>query len=74
MVRNVIHDIVLLTTLAFIWLIPALLIARLAERRGHNFQVLLIVALVVPWPITLLVVLVMPRRSKQSSKDRTGSY
>jgi hypothetical protein len=63
MVRNMIHDVGLLATLAIIWLIPALLVARLAERRGYNFQTYLIVALVVPWPITLLVVLIIPRRN-----------
>jgi hypothetical protein len=73
MVCNVIHDIVFLTTLAIFWLIPAFLVARLAERRGYSFQTCLIVALFVPWPITLLVVLIMPRRNEQRSTDRHSS-
>lgn len=73
MVRNMIHDIVLLVTLAMIWLIPALLVARLAQRRGYSFQVCLLVALIVPWPIALIVVLIMPRRSGQSPTGSTGS-
>lgn len=60
-----IHDIALLVTLAIIWLIPALLVARLAQRRGRSFEPFLIAALVIPWPIVLLVTLAMPRRNEQ---------
>jgi hypothetical protein len=63
MVPSVIHDIALLATLAIIWVIPALLIARLAHRRGYSFGVFVIIALVIPWPITLLAVLAMPGRN-----------
>jgi hypothetical protein len=55
---------VTLATLAIIWIIPAILVARLAERRGHSFSVFLVAALVTPWPMWLVVALVLPRRSK----------
>jgi hypothetical protein len=73
MVRSMIHDIVFLTTLAIIWLVPAVLVARLAERRGYNFQTCLIIALAVPWPIMLFIVLIIPRRNEQSSIGCAGS-
>ena len=57
-----IHDMVLLVTLAIFWILPAALVARLAERRGRSFSWFFVVALVVPWPVLLLITLVLPRR------------
>jgi hypothetical protein len=48
------------------WIVPAVLTARLAARKGRSFGVFLIAALVIPWPITLIVVLVMPPRNKRT--------
>jgi hypothetical protein len=58
----VIHNIALLATLAILWLIPAVLVASLAHRKGYSFAAFVILALAVPWPVMLLVVLVMRRR------------
>jgi hypothetical protein len=72
-VRNVVHDIAFLVTLAIIaiiWIIPAVLVARVAERRGRSFAPFLIAALIIPWPVMLLVALVLPRRSKEGSSER----
>jgi uncharacterized membrane protein len=69
--NSMIRDITLLVTLAIIWIIPATLVARAAERRGRRFGIFLIVALLVPWPIILLVVVVvLPHGSEHWSEDR----
>lgn len=65
-----IHDISLLVTLAVLWVIPAVLVARVAERRGHSFSLFLSAALVVPWPAILVVGLVLPRRSNGETSER----
>lgn len=66
----VIHNAVLLVTLAITWIIPAVLVARVAERRGRSFTLFLIAALFMLWPIVLLVALVLPRGSKGRSSQR----
>lgn len=63
---RIIGDITLLATLAIIWLIPVVLVAWLAERRGYSFATVLVVALTVPWLIVLLVVSIMQRRGQGS--------
>lgn len=65
----VIHSAALLVTLAMIWIIPAVLVARMAERRGRSFVVFLIIALVIPWPILLVVVLALPHRGKEQDPE-----
>jgi hypothetical protein len=45
-----------------LWLLPALVAARIAERKGRSFAVYLIVALVIGWPIPLLAALVVRTR------------
>lgn len=65
-----IHDIALLGTLAVLWVIPAALVARVAERRGHSFSLFLVAALVVPWPAILVAALALPRRSNEDSSER----
>lgn len=59
----VIHDGALLLTLAVLWIIPAVLVARMAERRGYSFSLFLIAALVIPWPAILIVGFALPRRN-----------
>ena len=63
-VDAVIHALALLVTLAVIWIIPAVLVARVAERRGRGFVPFLTLALLVPWPIVLLVVAFAPPRRR----------
>ena len=70
--QSLIHNVAFLATIAIIWVIPAIVVARLADRRGYSFGVFLIVALVIPWPVTFLIVLAMPRRSDRSSTRRMG--
>jgi hypothetical protein len=59
------HDGALLAVL-LIWLLPAFMIARLAERRGRSFTAFLVLALLLPWPAILLAVLILPRRHRSS--------
>jgi hypothetical protein len=69
-----IHDALALAIPLIFWLIPAILVARLAERRGRRFPIYLIASLVIPWPVVLVVVLVLPRRDGRASAgdDRGG--
>lgn len=60
------HEITFLATLAVLWLIPILLVARFAGGRGYRFSVPLALALAISWPLVLLVVLVRPGRSGQN--------
>lgn len=57
-----IHDAVLWLVLAVIWIVPASLVARAASRRGYAFAPFLITALIIPWPIILVIVVVLPRK------------
>jgi hypothetical protein len=50
-----------------LWVIPAVLTARLAERKGRNFALFLIAGLVIGWPIPLVVALVMPTRDGRTA-------
>jgi hypothetical protein len=43
----------------FLWLVPALLVARLAQRKGRPFALYLIASLIVGWPFTLLAALIV---------------
>jgi hypothetical protein len=67
----VIHELAFLIALGVFWLIPAAGVARLAARRGRDFQVFLLMALVIPWPLMLLVVLGLPRRESSSNVSRS---
>jgi hypothetical protein len=57
-VLHPIHDIALMAVLA-LWLIPALMVARLADRKGRSFSAYLIACLLFWWPIPLVVALVV---------------
>jgi hypothetical protein len=51
--------------LAFVllfWLVPAVLVARLAERKGRSFAVYLIASLIIGWIIPLIAALVVRPR------------
>ncbi len=49
-------------TLFIIWIGPSLLVARLATNRGRSFGGWFVAALLLFWPLILVVVLVLPRR------------
>jgi hypothetical protein len=63
---NPIHIAFLLGLLAF-FVLPAILVAQLAARRGRSFAVYLIAGLIVGWIIPLLGVLLLPARNKDRS-------
>jgi hypothetical protein len=58
----VIRDLALLIVLGLFWIGPAFLIARLAESKGRSFGLFFAAALLLVWPIVLVVALVMPAR------------
>jgi hypothetical protein len=57
---NPIHVAGLLGLIAF-WIGPAILGARIADRKGRNLSVYLIAGLIIG-PLVLLVALILPRR------------
>ena len=60
------HGAVFWLVLAVLWIIPAGLVARSAERRGHGFRAWFVVALFFPWPLVLVVVsFLSPRPRKE---------
>jgi hypothetical protein len=58
---NPIHVVLLIALLAF-WVVPAVLTARLAERKGRSFAVYLVVSLIIGWLIPLIAALIVPDR------------
>jgi hypothetical protein len=64
-----IHDAAFLVVFLGFWIVPAVLTARLAARRGRSFGVFLIIALLVGWPIILIVTLIMPARDKRTDAE-----
>jgi hypothetical protein len=58
---NPTHVAVLLVVLA-LWIGPAILAARIADRKKRSFAVYLIASLLIGWPIPLLAALAVPRR------------
>ena len=61
---NPIH-VVLLLALVGLFIVPAVLTARFAQRKGRSFAVYLVASLLIGWPVPLLVALVMPNRADQ---------
>ena len=66
---NPIHLIALLAVLA-IFVVPAILVARLAERRGRSLAVYLIASLLVGWIVPLIVLLILPARGERVADIR----
>jgi hypothetical protein len=58
---NPIHLALLFAVIA-LFIVPAVLTARLAGRKGRSFAVYLVASLLIGWPIPLLVALVVPNR------------
>jgi hypothetical protein len=54
---NPMHIVLLLGLIAFL-IVPAVLTARLAGRKGHSFAVYLVASLLIGWPVPLLVALI----------------
>lgn len=54
--------IVLGVAFVVVWAIPSVLVASFAEREGHPLWGWLVVALMLGWPLVLLVVLCIPDR------------
>jgi MFS family permease len=59
---NPIHLLALIVVL-LCFVVPAVLVARLADRHGRSFAVYLIASLIVSWVVPLLALLVLPDRS-----------
>ncbi len=57
-----------LLALLLLWLVPALLVGRLAERKGRSFVVYLIASLIVGWPIPLLAALIVAHRTSTGAQ------
>jgi drug/metabolite transporter (DMT)-like permease len=62
-VSNPIHLLALIVGL-LCFVVPAVLVARLADRRGRSFAVYLIASLIVSWVVPLLALLVLPDRGR----------
>jgi hypothetical protein len=63
---NPIHVVLLIALLAF-WVIPAVLTAQLAGRKGRSFAVYLVASLVIGWLIPLIGALVVPDNRGRSA-------
>jgi hypothetical protein len=59
---NPIHLAALLAIL-LLWLLPTVLTARLAARKGRSFAVYLIASLLIGWPIPLIAALIVRPRN-----------
>jgi uncharacterized protein YybS (DUF2232 family) len=51
-----------LVFLLLVWLVPAVLVAKLAERKGRSFAVYLIVSLIIGWFFPLIAALIVRPR------------
>ena len=59
--RNPTH-VVLLVVLFALWIVPSILVARLAERKGRSFGLYLGASLVIGWWFTVIAAVVVRRR------------
>jgi hypothetical protein len=60
---ELIYAVTSLVVVVGLWLVPSLLTARLAARKGRSFTAYLIAALFLCWPLVLFVVLIVRHRS-----------
>jgi len=49
------------------WLVPAFLVAKLADRKGRSFAVYLIASLIIGWIIPLIAALIVRPRKNASA-------
>jgi hypothetical protein len=61
------YHVAFLLALIVLFIVPAILVGRLAERKGRSFSVYLVASLMIGWPVPLLAALVMPNRREQGS-------
>ena len=61
-----------LLLLAF-WLVPAILVARLAARKGRSFAIYLVASLLIGWFIPLIAALVVRPRAAQLDHMSNGA-
>jgi ABC-type microcin C transport system permease subunit YejB len=59
---NPLHLLALVSVLV-LYLLPAVLTAKYAERKGRTLEVYLLASLIIGWPFPLLVAAVLPRRA-----------
>jgi hypothetical protein len=53
----------------FLWLLPTILVVRIASRKGRPGWLYLIVSLIIGWPIPLIAALIVrPRPSDRRSR------
>jgi hypothetical protein len=65
-VSNPIHVLLLLGWIAF-WVVPSVMVGRLAARRGRSQAVYLVASLLIGWFLPLIAVLVFSRRRDQAA-------
>ena len=59
---NPIHIVLLIALIAF-YILPSVLVGRIADRKGRSFSVYLVASLLIGWPVPFLIALVLPNRS-----------
>jgi hypothetical protein len=62
---SAVHVVFLVVVAVLLYVVPAFLVARLAERKGRSYGVYLVASLVIGWLFVLIVVLVIRDRSRR---------
>jgi len=62
---SAVHVVFLVVVAVLLYVGPAFLVARLAERKGRSYGVYLVASLVIGWLFVLIVVLVIRDRSRR---------
>ena len=65
--------ILLLAGLVFGYVVPAVLVAWLADRRGRSLAVYLVASLIIGWIVPLAIVLIAPRRAVSTDAPLNGA-
>jgi len=60
-------DFVLLLVSVAVVVVPIVLVAQYANRKGYSYAVFALLGLFLTWPIALLAAIVMPRRAPQGA-------
>jgi hypothetical protein len=68
----VIHRLVLFAVLVVLWIGPSYLVGRIAARKGRSFGAFFAAALLLIWPVVLVVALVIPRRVRSDATPLTA--
>ncbi len=67
---NPIH-ILLLLALIFGYVLSAILVGRLADRRGRSFGVYVLASLIIGWVVPLVALFVLPKRQHGDAPTET---